>query len=219
MVPGVRRNLVAGLVGTLDCAGIGGNIAVVVTIDKEGDLGATGDLVEFVQQVLGELVRTVVKCDGNGAWCFAFKDLGVRGGALLQGLCRWTVAVGAVGGEGRVGGEGSEHGDSADKDGGEDQDDCGQAGDGCHGGEFCKEGFGVGRCVYRKEGKEEEREKRRERSEVESEKCAILYKSREQSRGRGWQKTVEGQRRTISDKVYRRKKTRRQAHTGRVIYI
>lgn len=139
MVPGVGSDLVASIEGIRDHIGIIADLSVIIAIDKEGDLGFTGDLVQLLQQLASELVRTIVKGDGNGAWRFAGVDLGIPCSTLLQRLSNGTVAVGAVGGEGAVG-VGVEHGGSVDEDGGEEQGGRSQAGDECHGRGFVREG-------------------------------------------------------------------------------
>lgn len=116
VVPSVGCDLVASLEGIRDHIGIFSDLSVVTAIDKEGDLGFTGDLVQFLQQLASELVRTIIKGDGNGAWCFAGVDLGIPCSTLLQLLSNGTVAEGAVGREGGAA-VGVEHGGSVDEDG------------------------------------------------------------------------------------------------------
>lgn len=66
MTPGMGRDLVSFVVGTLDNLPIMVDIADVIAVDKEGCLG-TGRL-QVVEQLVGELVGPIVKgqCDCAG---------------------------------------------------------------------------------------------------------------------------------------------------------
>lgn len=86
------------MVGTLDNPVILVDVANVVTVDKEGSLDA--GLLQVVEQLVGELVWTVVKGHGNGAGDTAGGDDAVF--AFLE-----MLKVGILG-EFRVGGLGSQ---------------------------------------------------------------------------------------------------------------
>lgn len=113
-------------VGLLDGGGIVGDLAVVVTVDKEGGLGALR--LEELDEVGGVVEWAVIKGDGHGVGDGALVDELDTGGGLGDGAAE-TSNVGVVVNVG--GGRGS-----VDEGGREEQHGHSDAGDGSHYGWF-----------------------------------------------------------------------------------
>lgn len=126
MVPGVGGDLVSIEVGLLDGGGVVGDLAVVVTVNKEGGLGVL--LLEELDEVGGVVEWAVVEGDGHGVGDGALVDELDTGGSLGDG----AAEAGNVGIVVNVGGSRG----GIDEGGREEQHGHSDAGDGSHYGCF-----------------------------------------------------------------------------------
>lgn len=122
MAPGVGGDLVSVLVGLLDGGGIVCDLAVVVTVDKEGGLGLL--LVEELDELGGVFEWAIIKGDSHGVGDGTLVDQLDAGGRRGDGAAE-AGNVGVV-----IGSRGSRGG--IDECGREKQHSHSQASDGSH---------------------------------------------------------------------------------------